>query len=101
MPIFFDAHVVARRDDGWEDMLERTLLHWTLIVVEERRIVLEEHYYQVSSRCRHMSICACRVLTDFLSIFCFCLPPVFFFCFFVSWIPQKDIPVFRSEWWAE
>jgi len=30
-PIFFD------RDDGWEDMLERTLLCWTLAVIEERR----------------------------------------------------------------
>ena len=36
-PIFFDARVVARRDDGWEDMLERTLLRWTSVVVEERR----------------------------------------------------------------
>jgi hypothetical protein len=37
MPIFFDARVVARRDEGWEDMLERTLLRWTSVVVEERR----------------------------------------------------------------
>jgi hypothetical protein len=37
MPIFFDARVAARRDDGWEDMLERTLLRWTSVVVEERR----------------------------------------------------------------
>jgi len=37
MPIFFDARVVARRDDGWEDMLERALLRWTSVVVEERR----------------------------------------------------------------
>jgi hypothetical protein len=37
MPIFFDARVVARRDDGWEDMLERTHLRWTSAVVEERR----------------------------------------------------------------
>jgi hypothetical protein len=22
MPIFFDARIVARRDEGWEDMLE-------------------------------------------------------------------------------
>jgi len=36
-PIFFDARVVARRDDGWEDMLERTLLCWTSAVIEERR----------------------------------------------------------------
>jgi hypothetical protein len=34
-PIFFDAHIVARGDDGWEDMLERTLLRWTSVVVEE------------------------------------------------------------------
>jgi hypothetical protein len=37
VPVFFDARVVARRDDGWEDMLERTLLRWTSVVVEERR----------------------------------------------------------------
>jgi hypothetical protein len=37
MPIFFDARVVARRDEGWEDMLERTLLRWTSVVAEERR----------------------------------------------------------------
>ncbi|KAI9461406.1 hypothetical protein F5148DRAFT_1215302 [Russula earlei] len=36
-PFFFDARVVARRGDGWEDMLERTLLRWTSAVVEERR----------------------------------------------------------------
>ena len=37
IPIFFDARVVARRDDGWEDMLERAVLRWTSVVVEERR----------------------------------------------------------------
>jgi len=36
-PIFFDARVVARRDESWEDTLERTLLCWTSAVVEERR----------------------------------------------------------------
>ena len=36
-PIFFDPREVARRDDGWEDMLERILFRWTLAVVEERR----------------------------------------------------------------
>jgi hypothetical protein len=36
-PIFFDARVVARRDEGWEDMLERALLCWSSAVVEERR----------------------------------------------------------------
>ncbi|KAF8260485.1 hypothetical protein EI94DRAFT_1811598 [Lactarius quietus] len=36
-PVFFDAREVARRDDGWEDMLERILFRWTLAVVEERR----------------------------------------------------------------
>jgi hypothetical protein len=35
--MFFDAREVARRDDGWEDMLERILLRWTLAIVEERR----------------------------------------------------------------
>ncbi|KAI0262095.1 hypothetical protein BC834DRAFT_1043661 [Gloeopeniophorella convolvens] len=36
-PIFFDARVVARKEDGWEDMLERVLLRWTSAVVEECR----------------------------------------------------------------
>jgi hypothetical protein len=36
-PIFFDARVVAHRDEGWEDMLERILLRWMLAVVQERR----------------------------------------------------------------
>ncbi len=36
-PIFFDARVVARRDDGWEDMLERLLSRWTQALVDERR----------------------------------------------------------------
>jgi hypothetical protein len=36
-PIFFDARVVARREEGWEDMLERALLCWSSAVVEERR----------------------------------------------------------------
>jgi hypothetical protein len=36
-PIFFDARVVARRDEGWEDILERMLLCWTSAVAEERR----------------------------------------------------------------
>jgi len=36
-PIFFDARVVARRADGWEGMLERTLLCWTSAVVAEHR----------------------------------------------------------------
>jgi hypothetical protein len=42
----------------------------------------------------HMSICACHVLTDFPSIFCFGLPisPHIFFVFIlVSWIPQDVI----------
>ncbi|KAF8495921.1 hypothetical protein F5888DRAFT_1840286 [Russula emetica] len=37
MPVFFDARVVMRQDDGWEDMLERKLLRWTSVVVDERR----------------------------------------------------------------
>ena len=35
--MFFDAREVARRDEEWEDMLERVLFRWTLVVVEERR----------------------------------------------------------------
>jgi hypothetical protein len=35
-PVFFDALVVARRDDGPEDMLELTLC-WTSAIVEGRR----------------------------------------------------------------
>src|SRR6266702_6075449 len=33
--ILFGARVVARRDNGWEDMLERILFRWILAVVEE------------------------------------------------------------------
>ena len=36
-PIFFDAPLVARKEDGWEDMLENTVLRWMDAVVEERR----------------------------------------------------------------
>ena len=35
-PIFFDAREVARRDEGWEDMLERVLIRWTLAVHREK-----------------------------------------------------------------
>ena len=33
----FDARVVARKDDGWEDMLERVLVRWAWKAVEEKR----------------------------------------------------------------
>ena len=36
-PIYFDAPLVARRNEGWEDMLENLLLGWIDSVVEERR----------------------------------------------------------------
>lgn len=36
-PITFDARVVARRDEGWEDMLEGLLLRWVGKAVDERR----------------------------------------------------------------
>ena len=35
--IEFDARVVARKDQGWEDMLEKVLLRWVQNVVEEKR----------------------------------------------------------------
>jgi hypothetical protein len=37
--VVFDAKVVARKDDGWEDMLESVLLKWVWKVVDERRRV--------------------------------------------------------------
>ncbi|KAI0314573.1 hypothetical protein OF83DRAFT_1165174 [Amylostereum chailletii] len=36
-PIHFDARVVARRDEGWEEMLEGALERWVRAVVDERR----------------------------------------------------------------
>ncbi|KAF5367950.1 hypothetical protein D9758_004510 [Tetrapyrgos nigripes] len=36
-PLLFDAKVVARKDDGWEDMLEAVLVRWMWRVVDERR----------------------------------------------------------------
>ncbi|KAK1226932.1 hypothetical protein PQX77_010065 [Marasmius sp. AFHP31] len=39
-PISFDAKVVAKKDDGWEDMLEAVLLRWMWRVVDERREML-------------------------------------------------------------
>jgi hypothetical protein len=36
-PIIFDAPVVAKKEAGWEDMLERLLLRWIEAVVEEKR----------------------------------------------------------------
>jgi hypothetical protein len=30
--------VVARKEEGWEDMLERVLIRWVDKVVEERRV---------------------------------------------------------------
>ncbi|KAF8346258.1 hypothetical protein F5887DRAFT_960983 [Amanita rubescens] len=35
--IEFDARIVARKDEGWEDMLEIVLLRWVQKVVEEKR----------------------------------------------------------------
>lgn len=35
--IEFDARIVARKDEGWEDMLEAVLLRWMQKVVEEKR----------------------------------------------------------------
>ncbi|KAG5716584.1 hypothetical protein E4T56_gene16165 [Termitomyces sp. T112] len=36
-PLFFDAKVVAKKDDGWENMLEGVLLRWVAKAVEEKR----------------------------------------------------------------
>ncbi|PCH34778.1 hypothetical protein WOLCODRAFT_139572 [Wolfiporia cocos MD-104 SS10] len=36
-PIMFDAPLVARQDNGWEDMLETTVLKWVDAVVGEKR----------------------------------------------------------------
>ncbi|KAI0338691.1 hypothetical protein BDW22DRAFT_1415373 [Trametopsis cervina] len=36
-PITFDAALVARKDPGWEDMLETLVLRWLDVVVDERR----------------------------------------------------------------
>lgn len=36
--IVFDARVVAKKEEGWEDMLESVLFRWLDKVVEERRV---------------------------------------------------------------
>ncbi|KAG6862695.1 hypothetical protein C0993_001960 [Termitomyces sp. T159_Od127] len=38
-PLFFDAKVVAKKEDGWEDMLEAVLLRWVAKAVQEKRNV--------------------------------------------------------------
>ncbi len=37
VPIIFDAPVVARKEDGWEQMLEDLTMRWAMTVVDERR----------------------------------------------------------------
>lgn len=37
-PVMFDARVVAKREEGWEDMLESVLFAWVDKVIEERRV---------------------------------------------------------------
>lgn len=37
VPVHFDALLVARRDPGWEDMLENVVERWVQVVVDERR----------------------------------------------------------------
>jgi hypothetical protein len=36
-PFLFDALLVARKDEGWEDMLGEAVERWTQAVAEERR----------------------------------------------------------------
>lgn len=38
--VLFDAQVVARKDEGWEDMLERVLLRWMWKAIGEKRKAL-------------------------------------------------------------
>jgi len=38
LPILFDAKVVAKREEGWEDMLENVLFRWMEKAVDERRV---------------------------------------------------------------
>lgn len=33
----FDAKKIARKEEGWEEMLKGTILAWMKIVVEEKR----------------------------------------------------------------
>jgi len=37
-PIVFDARIVAKKEEGWEDMLESVLMRWVDRVVEEKRV---------------------------------------------------------------
>lgn len=37
-PILFDAKVVAKKNEGWDDMLEDVLFSWMDKVVSERRV---------------------------------------------------------------
>lgn len=36
-PLVFDAKMVARREEGWDAMLEEVLMKWVWKVVEEQR----------------------------------------------------------------
>ena len=36
-PIVFDAPTIARKEPGWEDMLEALALRWMQAVVDEKR----------------------------------------------------------------
>ena len=37
VPIHFDAKVIAKKDEGWEEMLRDVVNAWVDVVVEERR----------------------------------------------------------------
>lgn len=36
-PIMFDAKIVAKLEEGWDDMLQQALARWVEKVLEERR----------------------------------------------------------------
>lgn len=37
VPIYFDPKIVAAKDEGWEEMLEKVLMRWLDIILMEKR----------------------------------------------------------------
>jgi hypothetical protein len=36
-PVVFEAKIIARKSEGWEDMLEAAVMRWMGRVVDEKR----------------------------------------------------------------